>query len=109
MKKLLYTLLAVSIIFAACKKEEDEVVTPVAASIVGVWTPTSVVMDSSLTTTIAGEVVQELDGELMTYSGSQTMTAEEAGIEGSIEFTAYGWKIINTKEKQNVMKQFILL
>ena len=28
MKKLLYTFLAVSIIFAACKKEEDEVVTP---------------------------------------------------------------------------------
>ena len=90
MKKLLYTLLLVSIIFAACKKEEDEVVTPVAASIVGVWTPTSVVIDSSVTTTIAGEVVQELDGELITYSGSQTMTAEEAGYEGSIEFTAYG-------------------
>ena len=90
MKKLLYTLLLVSIIFAACKKEEDEVVTPVAASILGVWTPTSVVIDSSVTTTIAGEVVQELDGELITYSGSQTMTAEEAGYEGSIEFTAYG-------------------
>jgi nitrous oxide reductase accessory protein NosL len=28
MKKILYTLLAVSIIFAACKKEEDDVVTP---------------------------------------------------------------------------------
>jgi len=43
MKKLLYTFLAVSIIFAACKKEEeeDEVVTPVAPSIVGTWTPTS--------------------------------------------------------------------
>ena len=32
MKKLLYTLLAVSIIFASCKKEEDEVVTPIVIS-----------------------------------------------------------------------------
>ena len=34
MKKVLFTLLAVSIIFAACKKEEDEVVAPVTPSIV---------------------------------------------------------------------------
>ena len=113
MKKALFVLSIVSIIFAACKKE-DEVVAPTLVNgctdsiannynelatvddgsciygIVGLWTPTSVDVDSSMTTTIAGEVVQELDGELMTYSGSQTMTAEEAGFEGSIEFTAYG-------------------
>ena len=47
MKKVLYTLLAVSIVFAACKKE-DEVVTPVAPSIVGVWTPTSVSVTQSM-------------------------------------------------------------
>jgi hypothetical protein len=93
MKKVLYTLLAVSIVFAACKKE-DEVVTPVAASIVGVWTPTSVDKDSSMTTTIAGEIVEELDfgdgPEVLTYSGSETMTPAEAGMEGNLEFTSDG-------------------
>ena len=97
MKKLLYTFLAVSIIFAACKKE-DEVTTPVtnpvAASIVGIWTPTSVDIDSSLTTTINGEIIYDLQGEVMTYSGSQTMTPEEAEMEGSLEFTADGYAII---------------
>jgi len=49
MKKLLYTLLAVSIIFAACEKEEDEVVAPVAASIIGTWSPTSAEINYSVT------------------------------------------------------------
>ena len=161
MKKVLYTLLAVSIIFAACKKEDD---TPVVVNgcmdstqfnynasantddgsciaffygcmdstqlnytvlantddgscidvilgcmdeiatnyyilatvddgsciygIVGFWTPTSVDLDSSQTVTINGETIYELDGELLTFSGSQTMTPEEADIEGDIEFTS---------------------
>lgn len=113
MKKALYALLLVSIIFAACKKE-DEVVAPVLVngctdtaatnynsnatnddssciySIVGVWTPTSVDKDSSLSTTIAGEVVYELDGEVMTFSGSETMTPAEADIIGNIEFASNG-------------------
>jgi len=124
MKKVLYTLLAVSIIFAACKKEEDEVTTPVTPvgisgcmnamatnynssatnddgsctySIVGVWTPTSVTQDTSMTTTIAGEIVEEFDFgdglEILTYSGSQTMTPEEADMEGNMEFTADGYAI----------------
>jgi hypothetical protein len=148
MKKLLYTFLAVSIIFAACKKE-DEVVLPTVISgctdvlaqnynsnatvdngfctyitvisgcmdtiatnynplatiddgscilgIVGVWTPTSVDKDSSTTTTIAGEIVYEFDFgdglEILTYSGSQTMTPEEADMEGTMEFTADGYAI----------------
>ena len=37
MKKLLYTLLAVSIIFSACKKEEDEPTNNNSNSIIGTW------------------------------------------------------------------------
>ena len=103
MKNLLYTLLAVSIIFAACKKEEDEVVTPVAPSIVGVWTPTSVILDSSMTTTIAGDIIDVFDfgdgPEILSYSGSQTMTPEEADIEGNIEFTDDG--LVITEDDQD--------
>ena len=94
MKKLLYTFLAVSIIFAACKKEEENNNPPTSpASIVGVWTPTSVVLDSSLTTTIDGEIVYELGGEVVSWAGSETMTPEEAGFEGNIEFTDDGLAI----------------
>jgi hypothetical protein len=113
MKKVLYAILILSIIFVSCKKEDD-VIAPVSVygctdpaatnynsnatngdnsciySIVGVWVPTSVVKDSSLTTTIAGEVVQELNGELMTYSGSETITPAEAEIVGNLEFTNNG-------------------
>ena len=114
MKKLLYTFLAVSIMFAACKKEDD---TPIAVNgcmdetatnynslasnddgsctygIVGIWTPTSVILDSSMTTTINGEIVYELGGQVMTYAGSETMTPEEADFEGNIEFTDDGLAI----------------
>ena len=97
MKKLLYALLAVSIIFSACKKEDEETNsannnnTP--PSIVGVWTPTSVTQDSSMLTTIDGQTVNEIDGEIMTYSGSLTMTPEEADITGTLEFTDNGLAI----------------
>ena len=97
MKKLLYTFLAVSIIFAACKKEEDEIVTP-PSSIVGVWTPTSVVQDSSQTVTINGEIIYEMDGELLTFSGSQTMTPEEADMQGNMEFTSDGKMLVDGDE-----------
>ena len=97
MKKLLYMLLAVSIIFVACKKEDEETnlgnnnnTTP---SIVGVWTPTSVEKDSSLTTIIDGQTVNELNGEIMTYSGTETMTPEEADMTGTLEFTDNGQAI----------------
>ena len=125
MKKVLYTLLAVSIIFAACKKEEDEVTTPVTPlvisgcidamatnynalatvdddsciyGLVGIWTPTSVVRDSSMTTTINGEIIYEMDGELLTYSGSQTMTPEEADMQGNMEFTSDGKMLVDGDE-----------
>jgi hypothetical protein len=80
MKKLLYTLLAVSIIFAACSKEEDETVTP---SIVGVWTPTSVSGSGSMTAVVLGEIVDSFDTTF-------TMTAAEADMDGDVEFTADG-------------------
>jgi hypothetical protein len=83
MKKLLYTFLAVSIIFAACKKEEDEVVTPVAPSIVGVWTPTSISVTQSMSATVMGQIVDSFD---------TTFTAAPAdiGMDGDVEFTADG-------------------
>ena len=84
MKKVLYTLLAVSIIFAACKKEEDEVVTPVAPSIVGVWTPTSVSGTQSMSVTIMGEIVDSFDTTF-------TMTPVDPGWDFTdVEFTADG-------------------
>jgi hypothetical protein len=55
MKKLLYTFLAVSIIFAACKKEEDDT-TPV-ASIVGTWNTTKTTEDVAYTVSVAGVVM----------------------------------------------------
>ena len=85
MKKVLYTLLAVSIIFAACKKEEEEIITPppAAPSIVGVWTPTSVSGSESYSVTVMGQIVDSFDTTF-------TMTAAEAGMDGDVEFTADG-------------------
>jgi hypothetical protein len=85
MKKLIYSLLAVSIIFAACKKEEETNNPPASASIVGVWTTTSVDIDTSTTVTINGVVVDSLSG-----SGSITMTPNEADMFEEIEFTNNG-------------------
>ena len=55
--------------------------------------PTSVTIDSSRTTIIDGETINELDGELVTYSGTETMTPEEADITGNLEFTVDGLAI----------------
>jgi hypothetical protein len=54
MKKLLYTLLAVSIIFSACKKEDEE---PTNSgnnntSIIGAWTINTVVLESDTSSSI---------------------------------------------------------
>jgi len=85
MNKVLYALLAVSIIFSACKKEEMEIITPlpVAPSIVGVWTPTSVSGTESMSVTVMGQIVDSFDTTF-------TMTAAEAGVDGDVEFTADG-------------------
>ena len=85
MKKLLYTFLAVSIIFAACKKEEDEVVTPVAPSIVGVWTPTSISITQSMSATVMGQIVESLS-----FDTTFTSTPADVGMDGDVEFTADG-------------------
>ena len=125
MKKLIYIFLVVSFIFTACKKEDEVVTTTVingctdatatnynssatnddgtcTYSIVGVWTPTSVDKDSSLTTTIAGEIVEEFDfgdgSEVLSYSGSETMTPEEAGFIGNMEFTSDGKMLVDGDE-----------
>ena len=110
MKKLLYTLLVVSIIFAACKKEEgctDAIATNYNADaekddgsctfgVVGVWTPTSVVQDSSVTVTVMGMVIDSLSG-----SEIRTMTPEEAGFEGELEFTSDGKMLVDGDEEMD--------
>jgi hypothetical protein len=88
MKKMFYALLAVSIVFASCKKEEDDIATPPAApSIVGGWTPTSAEIDYSQTLTVAGNVVESGD---TTYT--MTPTSEEWEFENA-EFTSDGQMI----------------
>jgi len=61
MKKILYTLLAVSIVFAACKKEEDDIVTPAEDPIVGTWTTTKITEDVYFSVSMGGIIVQEED------------------------------------------------
>jgi len=106
MKKLIYTFLAVSIIFAACKKEDD---TPVAVNgctdntalnynlnatndngsctydLVGKWTATNVVIDSTLTVSYMGETIDSLS-----WSGSSTLTPQMVGTPTSLEFLSTG-------------------
>jgi len=106
MKNILYTLLSLSLIFSACKKEDDSPNNSNSnnnsTSIVGVWTPTSVTIDTSLTTIIDGEIVNELDfgygPETLTYSGSETITPEEADMTGTLEFTDNGQAIFEDED-----------
>jgi hypothetical protein len=83
MKKIIYTLLAVTLMFSACKKEEDEVVTPVAPSIVGVWTPTSISVTQSMSATVMGQIVDSFDTTF-------TAAPADVGMEGDVEFTNDG-------------------
>jgi len=111
MKKLLYSLLAVSIIFAACSKGEDEVVVPTAIDgctdslatnynplatvddgsctydglIGGVWITTNVILDSTVTVTVGGVINPTQSG-----TGSEIKTAEEAEVPTSVEFLSNG-------------------
>ena len=87
MKKLLYTLLAVSIIFTACKKEEEEIVNPVAVSIVGVWTPTSVLVNYSTTATVTGQIVYSSD---TTFTMTPTDEGFDEEFPNTMEFTTDG-------------------
>jgi len=87
MKKIIYTLLAVTLVFSACKKEEEEIVTPVAPLIVGTWTPTDALIEYSYTVTVMGAVVEE-------DAGTETMTSEDEDWEFTdVEFTADGQMI----------------
>ncbi len=54
MKKLLYTFLAVSIIFSACTKEEESNISITGQNIVGVWDINSLVYDGVDFTNIIG-------------------------------------------------------
>ena len=98
MKKLLYVCLAVAFIFTACKKEEgctNSMATNYNAdaeeddgsctySIVGVWTPTSIVGESSYTYYQNGILIYYMDT-------SYTSTSSDPDWEAStIEFTANG-------------------
>ena len=51
MKKLLYTFLAVSIIFSACKKEDEEPTSNNSPSIIGAWTINTVILESDTSAT----------------------------------------------------------
>ena len=100
MNKVLYTLLAVSIIFAACKKEDvdgcmdttatnyNEIATVDDGScilgIVGVWTPTSASGTQSMSVTVMGQIVDSFDTTF-------TMTSADPDWEFTdVEFTTDG-------------------
>ena len=85
MKNLLYIYLTISIIFIACKKDEEANTPPSSPKIIGLWIPTSVVSDSSVNVTINGIDIDSLSG-----SGSIIMSPDDAGIEGNLEFTNNG-------------------
>ena len=82
MKKILYKLLAVSIIFTACKKEDDDVVTQVVPSIVGDWTPTYVSVFYSTTATVMNQIVYSYDTTF-----TMTPTDEDWDFPNGMEFT----------------------
>ena len=106
MKKLIYTLLALSMIFTACKKEEgctDAIATNYNAdaedddnsciySIIGVWTPNSMTVNASQTVTVEDIVVQSFDT-------AYTITPQDTSwnLQGNIEFTNNG-SVITTND-----------
>jgi len=104
MKKILYTLLAVSIIFTACKKEEgctDAIATNYNAdaedddnsciySIVGTWSPTSAAVNYSASM-----------GGMILFDTSYTTTSSDPEWEFTdVEFTANGQMIMEGESIQ---------
>lgn len=83
MKKLIYTVLAVSIIFTSCKKEEEneEVKKP---SIVGVWSPESIEVDMSSKASMGGVVFVDMDTSYTMLPGDEEWEG------GDMEYTADG-------------------
>lgn len=82
MKKLICTILAVSIIFISCKKDEEEV----KASIVGVWAPKFIDMEMSFKVSMGSMVLQEMDTSYTVSPGDE----EFADFADNMEFTADG-------------------
>ena len=70
MKKLLYTFLALSIIFSACKKEDEEPTNNSSPSIIGAWTINTVILESD--------------------TSSSTFSPEDISFPSSLEFIAGG-------------------
>jgi hypothetical protein len=91
MKKLIYTFLAVSILFASCK-EEDEIIAPVAPSIVGVWTPASYSVIFSYKAVVMEEIISSFDTTF-----TMTPTDEDWDFPAAMEFTDAG-TVITTYE-----------
>ena len=83
MKKLLYTFLAVSIIFAACKKEEDDTTIPT-ASIVGTWNATKTTEDVSFSVSMGGVVLEDTS-----YVAVSTDSLEPSSLEFLSSGTVY--------------------
>ena len=70
MKKLLYTFLAVSIIFSACKKEDEEPTNNSSPSIIGAWTVNTVIFESDTSSyTFSPEDIDFLSGVEFTAGG----------------------------------------
>ena len=70
MKKLLYTFLAVSVIFSACEEEDEEPTSNNSPSIIGAWTINTVILESD--------------------TSSSTISPEDIGFPSSLEFVAGG-------------------
>jgi|TARA_B100000959_G_C14728408_1_gene519898 hypothetical protein len=83
MKKLLYTFLAVSIIFAACKKEEDDT-TPAVTSIVGIWNATKTTEDVSFSVSMGGVILEDTS-----YVAVSTDSLEPSSLEFLSNGTLY--------------------
>jgi len=109
MKKTIYILTVISLIFASCTKEEG-CTDPVAANynsdaenddgscvfdLVGVWSPESVDYNINVTATLAGQTIYSMD---TSYTSTPQDTSWD--IEGNMEFTSSG-TLITSDETQN--------
>ena len=70
MKKLLYIFLGASIIFSACKKEDEEPITISSSSIIGAWTINTLILESNII--------------------SDTLLPEDIGFFSNLNFTTNG-------------------
>ena len=109
MKKTIYILTVISLIFVSCTKEEG-CTDPVAANynsdaenddgscvfdLVGVWSPESVDYNINVTATLAGQTIYSMD---TSYTSTPQDTSWD--IEGNMEFTSSG-TLVTSDETQN--------